>query len=88
MSLIRASAVERAFEIARSGRAKSIQEIQKTLDREGYDYRKIYGKALCRQLHEVIQGEPIKPLAPKKRAHRRQFAFGAAAKPLKRTALS
>jgi len=62
------SAVERAFEIARSGQVASIDHLKKLLDREGYDQHQIYGKALCRQLCEVIRGDELaKPRTLKRR---------------------
>ena len=65
------SAVERAFEIARSSQVGSIEYMKTQLDREGCDQREIYGKALCRQLHSIIRGEElILPVARKRRMHR------------------
>ncbi|WP_425373903.1 hypothetical protein [Methylovirgula ligni] len=49
------SAIERAFEIARSGRARDIAQIRKILAGEGLDQIQIYGKSLSRQLAELIR---------------------------------
>jgi len=50
------SAVERAFQIARSGEANSVDYIRRKLGKEGYNYDHIYGRTLCSQLCEVIRG--------------------------------
>jgi hypothetical protein len=49
------TAIERAFEIARSGVARNVDEIKKRLRDEGYDQDQIYGKALSRQLMEIAR---------------------------------
>jgi hypothetical protein len=49
------TAIERAFEIARSGVARNVDEIKKRLREEGYDQDQIYGKALSRQLMEIAR---------------------------------
>lgn len=48
-------ALERAFQIARSGKASSVVDIKKTLRREGYDERAVEGHALSRQLSRLIK---------------------------------
>jgi hypothetical protein len=49
------TALERAFAIARSGRALNVTEIRKTLKREGYVMTQITGASLSRQLHQIIR---------------------------------
>ena len=49
------TAIERAFEIARSGVARNVDEIKKRLRDEGYDQDQLYGKALTRQLMEIAR---------------------------------
>ena len=48
------TALERAFEIARSRDVKSIVEITALLKREGYDQYQIEGRSLRRQLRDLI----------------------------------
>ncbi len=50
------SAIERAFEIARSGGAANVDNIKRRLSREGYNQDQIYGRALIRQLNDVMRG--------------------------------
>jgi hypothetical protein len=49
------SALERAFELARSGRCKSVQEIRTVLKSEGYWVSQIEGKFLSAQLRTLIK---------------------------------
>lgn len=49
------TALERAFEIARTGVPTSIEDIRRQLAREGYDQRQIEGLSLTRQLMEVTR---------------------------------
>src|ERR1700684_2632783 len=46
------SAIERAFELARSGECKTIAQIRSRLSREGYDQDQILGPQLSRQLND------------------------------------
>jgi hypothetical protein len=46
--------VERAFELARSGRFKDPYQIKKQLNLEGFSEDQIYGRRLHRQLRELI----------------------------------
>jgi hypothetical protein len=48
-------AVERAFQIAKSGKAASIVDIKKILRREGFDERAVMGRTLSRQLTQLIK---------------------------------
>ncbi len=51
------STLERAFEVARSGNAKSLQDVQKTLEHEGYwDVRaQLSGIGIRRDLKRLWQ---------------------------------
>jgi hypothetical protein len=49
------SAIERAFEIARSGEVRDVERIRRKLRQEGYDQNQIYGRPLSRQLVEVVR---------------------------------
>jgi len=49
------SALERAFQLARSGQVADVKEIKAQLKREGYDLGQITGSVLVRQLHGVIK---------------------------------
>jgi hypothetical protein len=49
------SAIERAFEIARSGEVRHVEHIRKKLRNEGHDQNQIYGRPLSRQLVEVMR---------------------------------
>lgn len=48
------TAIERAFELARSGRYETCSEIKQVLVREGYSNAQITGPTLMRQLRELI----------------------------------
>ena len=50
------TAIERAFQLARSGQAASVTEIIVSLKREGYSIDQIQGPSLRRQLAELIRG--------------------------------
>ena len=56
------TAIERAFELARSGKYKAIGEVRRALSREGYVDSQISGPALLKQLRLCIvsarQGAP------------------------------
>jgi HEAT repeat protein len=49
------TALERAFELANSGSCESVADIKKTLKSEGYSDQQITGRALGKQLTELIQ---------------------------------
>jgi hypothetical protein len=51
----RVSALERAFELARSGTIRDISQIKGALVREGYDTGQIEGPMLVRQLRALIR---------------------------------
>ena len=49
-----ADSVERAFQLANSGKFESVGQIQKQLSREGYDAARISGRTLLAQLNSLI----------------------------------
>jgi hypothetical protein len=57
------SPIERAFEMARSGEVRSVDEIKKRLAYEGRDQNQIFGRTLSQQLRAVMResGATIKP---------------------------
>lgn len=70
------SALERAFQLARSGRYGCISEIKRRLTEEGYGADQVTGPILRQQLSNMMQiargGSAPKPAAEKKpRARRR-----------------
>jgi hypothetical protein len=48
------TALERAFELAKSGRCRSLGEIRLVLAREGYDGSQLQGIVLAKQLRNVM----------------------------------
>jgi hypothetical protein len=48
-------ALERAFQIARSGSVASVVEVKKALKSEGFDTRALEGRSLTRQLTQIIR---------------------------------
>ena len=62
------SALERAFQLARSGQTAGIGDIRKQLMREGYDERVVEGgPSLTSQLRKLIKAAHLAPGAPAKR---------------------
>ena len=49
------TALERAFELARSGRCASVADIKKQLKSEGYSITQITGRVLSKQLDALIK---------------------------------
>jgi hypothetical protein len=49
------TALERAFEIARTGRWDRVEDIRRQLHQEGYNYRQVEGPLLGRQLVEAAR---------------------------------
>ena len=47
--------LERAFELAKSGKFHSVSELRTAIKREGYEVGQIDGPALGRQLRHLIQ---------------------------------
>ena len=59
------SALERAFQLARSGRLATVDDIKKQLRQEGYEVSSEYdGSSLRSQLRELIKAAPLDPNAP------------------------
>ena len=52
------SAVERAFDLAKSGKFKNVDAVKSSLSREGYSTAQIEGPILLRQLREAIKAAP------------------------------
>jgi hypothetical protein len=51
----RMTALERAFQLARSGSVASLTEIVSSLNREGYSGNQVEGRVLKRQLADLIK---------------------------------
>jgi hypothetical protein len=49
------TALERAFELARSGRHETVEEIRRQLAREGHNQYQIAGPVLTRQLLDITR---------------------------------
>lgn len=49
--------MERAFELARSGRFGNLSELKHAVAAEGYDRKQLEGAALGRQLSALIKNE-------------------------------
>jgi hypothetical protein len=49
------SALERAFQLARSGEYASVEDIKRRLKAEGYTSEQITGSSLSKQLRALIQ---------------------------------
>jgi hypothetical protein len=49
------TALERAFELAKSGECTSVADLRKRLKAEGYSQQKIVGRSLFRQLEALIK---------------------------------
>lgn len=54
------STLERAFELARSGRYGSLSELKHAVAAEGYDRKQLEGAALGRQLSALIKNESVR----------------------------
>jgi len=53
--MARSTAIERAFELAKSGRYVSVQEIKRVLAAEGYQAHQLVGQSLLDQLRELMR---------------------------------
>lgn len=49
------TALERAFELARSGRFATVSDIKRAISQEGYAVSQLDGGALGRQLSQIIK---------------------------------
>jgi hypothetical protein len=54
-----ATAMERAFQLAKSGIYRSVEDLKRRLRTEGYATTQITGGALIRQLKELIRAARI-----------------------------
>jgi hypothetical protein len=62
------SPLERAFQLARSGRVAKVDDLRKRLRQEGYDESVMDGGPLLKsQLRKLIKGAHFEPGAPAKR---------------------
>jgi hypothetical protein len=61
--------LERAFQLARSGRVAGLTDIITTLKRDGYSASQIEGPLLKRQLADLIKGAPAGRVPPDGMAH-------------------
>jgi hypothetical protein len=61
MGEIRPSTLERAFDLARSGAVKSIYELRRKLNHEGYSADQIEGPQLIAQIRTIIHEQPPEP---------------------------
>jgi hypothetical protein len=59
------TAVERAFQLAKSGRYTSVEHIHKALEAEGYSKWQVAGPALLKQLRELIRSSQVLRDAPR-----------------------
>ena len=57
----RLTALERAFELARSGDCRSTDDIRKRLNAEGYSGQQVTGPTLLRQLREICAASRPEP---------------------------
>lgn len=48
------TALERAFELAKSGRYQTVADVRRAVSSEGYAQQQISGPALARQLRKLI----------------------------------
>ena len=62
----RMTALERAFELARSGRVSTVSEITMSLSRDGYSANQLDGPSLRRQLTGLIRARRLDDI----KAHR------------------
>jgi hypothetical protein len=47
--------IERAFQLARSGSVRNVEEIKLAMHREGYDYKVIEGNSIRGQLRALVK---------------------------------
>ena len=50
------TSLERAFELAASGKCRSVDDVKKMLNAEGYDQAAVYGLAMIKQLRGIMLG--------------------------------
>ena len=62
------SALERAFQLARSGQVSNVEDIRKRLKQEGYDANAVYiGPSLKAQLRDLIKAARLETTGSAKR---------------------
>ena len=49
------SCLERAFQLAQSGRCRTLTEIRMRLNEEGYQAEQVTGPELCRQIIGIVE---------------------------------
>ena len=59
--LSRATPLERAFDLARSGRFRKLEDIKRTLKSEGYSLEQLTGTSLARQLRQTMKEATEQP---------------------------
>jgi hypothetical protein len=52
-------AVERAFQLAKSGKFRSVTEIERQVRVEGYSADQISGRTLLKQLRALLSNKPM-----------------------------
>ena len=57
------TAVERAFQLAQTGRYPTVEDIKRHLKKEGYLQHYIEGRSLTRQLREIIRANSQAPVS-------------------------
>jgi hypothetical protein len=57
----RKTAIERAFELARTGKFANASEIKRAVSAEGYSAAQIDGPALMRQLRDLVREARARP---------------------------
>ena len=57
----RPTALERAFELARSGAYENLTALRRVLEAEGHSRRLIEGRALIRQLNDICKASAASP---------------------------
>jgi hypothetical protein len=77
------TALERAFELAGSGKVAGLNELRVVLKGEGFDCRHLEGPSVSRQLRGLIDGTPVeaKKAAGSKRRRDRQGTMAWMARP-------
>ncbi len=63
------TALERAFELARSGKFATSNDIRRCLSAEGYSHYQINGPSLLKQIRAVIETARDMPKGPKGQKH-------------------
>jgi hypothetical protein len=58
------TALERAFQLARSGDYFSVDDIKRRLSAEGYSIAQVAGPTLRKQLHALIKAAQAQPPLP------------------------